>query len=127
MTEQTSDSRRDTWLTLATLAGALLLFGFFLLRPVQCRINQQPLLWRILYPALAVVAGVMVVQTIRAEDRWFETARWGLLAVAGVTGSVTFYGGPGVFLQVAKWFAIAFVVTEVLDVLLGVVSGGGAE
>jgi peptidoglycan/LPS O-acetylase OafA/YrhL len=126
MTEQTSEARRDTWVTVAIVVGAVLLFALFLLRPVKCYINQWPLLWRILYPALAVFAGVMVVQTVRAGERWFEAVRWGLLVVAGVTGSVTFYGGPGVYLQVAKGFAIAFVVAEVLDVILTAFSGDGA-
>lgn len=127
MTEQTLEARRrDTWVTLAIAALSLLIFAFFFLPSVRRWINQWPLLWRILYPALAVVSGVMVVRAIRSDEGWFVTLKWGLLLVAGVTGSVTFLGGPLSFLQVGKGFAIAFVVAEVLDTIRAAFSGGEA-
>lgn len=127
MTEQTSDSRRETWGTVAVVIVALLLFALFLLQPVRCWLNQWPLLWRILYPALAVGSGVMLVRAIRAGERWIEPFKWGLLVIAGLTGSVRFFGGPLVFLRVGKGFAIAFVVVEVLDSLRAAFFDDGAE
>ncbi len=124
MTEQTSDARRrDRWVTLAVAALSLLIFAAFFLPSVKRWINQWPLLWRILYPALAVVSGVMLVQAVRTGERWLDTLKWGLLLVAGTAGSVTFFGGPAGFLRAGKGFAIAFVAVEILDTVWAAFSG----
>jgi hypothetical protein len=109
--------------TLAIAALSLLIFALFFLPSVRGWINQWPLLWRILYPALAVVSGVMLVRAVQTSEGWFVMLKWALLLVAGVTGSVTFLGGPLSFLQVGKGFAIAFVVAEVLDTIRAAFSG----
>ena len=124
MTENSQNAgRRDTLVTVGVTVLALIVMAVFFFTPIKGWLNQRPVIWQVLYPALAVFALVVGVRAIQGGDGLLAVGKWALLFVAGASGTVTFWGGPGAFLAVGKGFAIAFIVAEVLTTFGGAFAG----
>jgi uncharacterized membrane protein YoaK (UPF0700 family) len=78
----------------------------------------------VFFSLLTLLSVFLVARSARHREGWKVVATWSLLCVgAACAATHHIFGGPRILYSLGRWFAIAFIIAQVAQVLMGDVAG----